>query len=1060
MNTSVRDSSIIALRKMGKRAVPSLIETLKDRRPTRSAGLLENGGVITRNCDVALEIIESIASRQFDFRTRRGSYLSTASERLSDKIIEDVKQWWAGEFIAWGEPVEGVQVRLRSEQKQWEAGQIPSFRVDIRNEGERHFELVLSPNHWEIELDGTWFRASAIRPYLPVRRALSPGVIQEGIPYAPEERAEWKSRPGNKPIEFTAGKHVIRVAFTAHPRAEDGGTPVRAISNPVEIEIQPAGQLYEGSERFKALLELRDRPDPKAVNALEKVLADHVGSTRIHRFAAAQALFCIDTKEAHDILSKYLLTDEYPVDMGIKYTFHWDMAPAKRDAFIKRYHLQATRKDLNVSVDVLSVEDKGPWSGEFVITIKNTSDQPLRVNKPQFYLGMMLLLEDADGHFIRRMETVRYKMPPVTEKDYPMLAPGQHLGLRLKGKLEPNASGQWVLDCKDVEHFIGKPGKFRVYLVYAITPGSAKLQTDQYDPPPVWSGRIVSEPVEIKILAATGASRGAPGEPVAGLKCQARPIKAKFAFSEKPRFEVTLTNTSDKPLEIIGYAQYRDGGPAGRHVPCASVSTSFPDGHRSQRGAEGATENPTAIRINPGKSWRFELPHQSQDPKEFQTADPDQLPRIWWLLPGTYTAQAGYFIRDVERERLGAKLAYGPESGDLAGQKPQQLWEGIIRSVPMKFEVLEDDSKQLAILKAIYAGKGLEHLRFELTASKTTVQAGQTTRLILKAHNTGQERIYLGDDFRLRKKGSQGSGGSWMSGGVRYVEPQQSLEARRWNFGSGGPLAPEDHQVWVEYRGIRHEKALAKSNELTITVLEKAVLPATQPTEILKALKQLEGLGETTRDLQAELRLKKLETLVDDETIKEGQLYYEKNKDQIRFRVSFYKTFQDNQPINDPEHFLLSERWLTHRQGRIKREDRYEVIRPGQTSTDLMRIGKSPLPIPIGQETEDVLNNFQVSLIEPNKEIDPPEIETVHLKLVPKKGTELAVSRTRLEFWLREKDNLVVRSQWENDSGDIFTADMSNLRINKGIKDKDFRLPRLPGDYEVGPPQRLPEELE
>ena len=229
--------------------------------------------------------------------------------------------------------------------------------------------------------------------------------------------------------------------------------------------------------------------------------------------------------------------------------------------------------------------------------------------------------------------------------------------------------------------------------------------------------------------------------------------------------------------------------------------------------------------------------------------------------------------------------------------------------------------------------------------------------------------------------------------------------------------------------------------------------------KVLAALDGLEKLGETVKDLRGELRLEKLETLVDDKTIKEGQLYYRRDKGKISFRISFEKTLYDRRRFDEPEHFVFADGWLTHRQERSRREDRYEVTRPGQPSTDLMRIGKSPLPIPIGQKTDDVLKNFDVYLIEPNEKIDPAEIKSVHLKLLPRKGTELAVSRKRLEFWLREKDNLVVRSQWENDSGDIFTADMNKLRVNKGIKDRDFRLPRLPGDYEVVP-HPLPEEPE
>jgi hypothetical protein len=103
------DTPITALREMGMDVVPVMIRHLEDRRPTRSVGSLPNGGVITRNCDVALEIIESIADRKFDFRTARGTYLSTASEKLRDRIIEDVKEWWQR-----NKQQSGVQVEAES----------------------------------------------------------------------------------------------------------------------------------------------------------------------------------------------------------------------------------------------------------------------------------------------------------------------------------------------------------------------------------------------------------------------------------------------------------------------------------------------------------------------------------------------------------------------------------------------------------------------------------------------------------------------------------------------------------------------------------------------------------------------------------------------------------------------------------------------------------------------------------------------------------------------------------------------------------------------------------
>ena len=246
--------------------------------------------------------------------------------------------------------------------------------------------------------------------------------------------------------------------------------------------------------------------------------------------------------------------------------------------------------------------------------------------------------------------------------------------------------------------------------------------------------------------------------------------------------------------------------------------------------------------------------------------------------------------------------------------------------------------------------------------------------------------------------------------------------------------------------------------EATKDTCEKDIRQGVDP-EILKVLDKLEELGGTIKDLQAELSLEKLEVLVDDRSTKEGRLYYQRSKDTIRFRISFEKTRWGERTIADKEDFVFADGWMIHRQGRSKREDRYPVARPGQPDTDLMRIGKSPLPIPIGQKTEEVLKKFEVSIIEPDEKTDPAKIKTVHLKLVPRQGTELAMSHTRLEFWLTQPGCLPVRSQWENDSGDIFTAQMSKLRVNKKMKKRVFKLGKVPAKYvvQVHP---LPEEPE
>ena len=68
----------------------------------------------------------------------------------------------------------------------------------------------------------------------------------------------------------------------------------------------------EAAEAFYDILKLREIRDANAVPVLERILADHPSSHRIHRFAAAQALFCIDTPAAHKVLAGQLLAGRYP----------------------------------------------------------------------------------------------------------------------------------------------------------------------------------------------------------------------------------------------------------------------------------------------------------------------------------------------------------------------------------------------------------------------------------------------------------------------------------------------------------------------------------------------------------------------------------------------------------------------------------------------------------------------------------------------------------------------------------------------------------------------------
>jgi len=134
---------------------------------------------------------------------------------------------------AWGEPVEGVQARLGAQKVTWKAGEFPKLKLDMCNLGSR--ELFTWPNQQmcELQVDGVWYRWNLGGPDYPWSE-FGPGAKHHDIEVSLP--GGWFTRQWAQ-LKLDKGRHVVRVAFESVPPINSGGDRVRAISNPVEIEI-------------------------------------------------------------------------------------------------------------------------------------------------------------------------------------------------------------------------------------------------------------------------------------------------------------------------------------------------------------------------------------------------------------------------------------------------------------------------------------------------------------------------------------------------------------------------------------------------------------------------------------------------------------------------------------------------------------------------------------------------------------------------------------------------------------------------------------------------------
>ena len=259
----------------------------------------------------------------------------------------------------------------------------------------------------------------------------------------------------------------------------------------------------DAAEAFYDILKLREIRDANAVPVLEKILAGHPSSHRIHRFAAAQVLFCIDTPAAHKVLAGQLHGGRYPAKSGIGYTFSWEMPEPRRSRFIERYLLANDANDLVVGLKANAISKEGLI--DFTITLRNVSEKAFRILDREMYIGDMLYFRSAAGRYMPSLQTVDYDplMPKWVE-----LKPGDERQWRVsaRSKPAPAIQGSWlprdttlVLETPDVRHYIDKPGRFDVVALFEQEP-LTKDQAPHAKIDNIWSGRAVSKPVQVEIV--------------------------------------------------------------------------------------------------------------------------------------------------------------------------------------------------------------------------------------------------------------------------------------------------------------------------------------------------------------------------------------------------------------------------------------------------------------------------------------------------------------------------------------------------------------------------------
>jgi len=306
------------------------------------------------------------------------------------------------------------------------------------------------------------------------------------------------------PAETRAEKQTLQEILAARPAPD---------LTQLVARCSPDLRSPDSTESFRDLLKLREIGDPKTVPVLEKVLVENLPTTRIHGFAATQALFCIGTPEAHKILARHLSAEGFHAELAIMYTSHWEMPEPRRSRFIEQYLLKNLSRSLVVKVEQVPLPKSAspePPKGrlDMVVILRNASQDTFHILDRRDFPGELLYLRDARGQFIPR---IRHRSACLGPPKYIELKPGQTHRVKVTielagvkiGDQVREASARLTAEVQESGHRfeISSPGRFQLLAMFEAAPLTEEqrkyLKVDETWK--WWTGRSVSDPVAVDL---------------------------------------------------------------------------------------------------------------------------------------------------------------------------------------------------------------------------------------------------------------------------------------------------------------------------------------------------------------------------------------------------------------------------------------------------------------------------------------------------------------------------------------------------------------------------------
>jgi hypothetical protein len=224
-------------------------------------------------------------------------------------------------------------------------------------------------------------------------------------------------------------------------------------------------------------------------------------------------------------------------------------------------------------------------------------------------------------------------------------------------------------------------------------------------------------------------------------------------------------------------------------------------------------------------------------------------------------------------------------------------------------------------------------------------------------------------------------------------------------------------------------------------------------TDARGLLEALETAADDLRSLKAEIQYDRRFLLQGDRHVRRGMLYFAQRKREDGlgmkrvFEVDFEVLYLGDRKEEDRQVWTFDGRWLVEKRPDKKQFIAREVAPPG-ADFDPLRLGEGPIPIPLGQEADSVLERYDATLLPMTDGLDPKEDASLvrfveggagswQLRLEPRSEDD---DFEEIRLWYERGTLLPRMAMTTNRSGDVSVVQLAKVARNIDLPPDVFKV--------------------